>query len=889
MSNVSPGKPRFPFQKFLLLTSVLIAPSLATAQEVQPAPEPVAEADAPVNTSQAAEEPAADDPGDGSENEIVVRGRFIPEPMRQTSEVAAFLSSEDLARQGDSNAASALTRLTGLSVTGGRFIVVRGLNERYSSALLNGSPLPSPEPLRRTVPLDLFPSNILDGASVQKTFSPNYPGEFGGGIIDLKTVRQPNEPFFNIKFGTGGNTETTLERGLVYYGEQSDWTGISDGLRDVPPALAAAIGRGQRIQDSNFTAQELETIGESLVNSPLTVVQSDKIDPDYEFEGTAGTSFDAGAFNIGLVGVVGYDSGWRTQNAKRQTVFADAMSTDFTSLTTAWEVTTNALGSASIGWDENEITLTGLIIRNSTKEAQVSEGLDVNVDPDGLTTPYTEGTAWYERQLATIQLNGEHEIGPLDVSWRGSFAQSTREAPYERQVTYDIVSGVARYSRLNQNSTRFSELKDEVVSGGVDGGYTIDIDDRREIKLTGGYAYSNTVRDYELMSFTFGGPAVPAGDDVLTARVDYLFGPDNIDPLRFELIELTGADDRYKGQLLLNAAYVAADAEISSFLRGAVGVRYEDASMSVRTSNRFGEPSTAPVALNNAYWLPAATLTWNFAEDLQLRVGYSQTITRPQFRELAFSLYIDPESDREYRGNPALVDSELQNFDARLEYYFGRNQFVTAGGFYKNIDKPIEEVVVPVFAGQSTRFINAPQAVIFGGEIEYRTTFDMPFEVPFLKDASWLFSANYTYTSSEVQADAGDTVINPSDGLAVPASAFSLDGSQLQGTSENIANLQFGYDTGQSQLTLLVGWVSERIARRGLGALPDTIEDPGFNVDLVYRRDIKIGGSDFTFGLSGRNLLDEDHEEYQNSALGRTEANTYALGRSVSVSLGAKF
>jgi TonB-dependent receptor len=887
MMNFFRRKPKLPLGKMLLLTSVLIAPSMANAQEAQqPKPDASTGADAPVAVSQ---QPAEQPSENGEENEIVVRGRFIPEPMRQTTEVAAFLSNEDLARQGDSNAAAALTRMTGLTVVGGGFVVVRGLNERYSSALLNGSPLPSPEPLRRTVPLDLFPSNILDGASVQKTFSPNYPGEFGGGIIDLRTLRQPNEPFLNVKIGTSGNTEATLERGLVYYGEQSDWTGLSDGLRDIPGPLQAAIGRGQRIQDSNFTAAELETIGESLVNSPLTVVQSDKIDPNFEFETTAGTSFDIGKYNLGLVGVVGYDNAWRTEHARRQAVFANSLSTDFISDTTAWDVTTNALGSASLGWDAHEITFTGLVIRSSTKEAQISQGFDTSVDPSGVTTPLKQGTSWYERQLAMAQLIGEHRFGDLELDWRGAFAQSTREAPYERDITYDVAGGIARYSRFNQNSTRFSDLRDEIVSGGVNAGYTVELDGGREVKLTGGVAYQNNVRDYELLSFTFGGPAIPAGDDVLTARTDYLFSPDNIDPLRFELIELTGQDDRYKGRLLVNSAYVATDAELTTFLRAAVGVRFEDASQHVRTSNRFGEPSTAPVSLENSYYLPAATLTWNFADDLQLRVGYSQTITRPQFRELAFSLYTDPETDREYRGNPALVDSEIANFDARLEYYFGRQQFFTVGGFFKDIDKPIEEVVIPVFEGQSTRFINAPKAILYGAEVEFRATFELPFEVPFLGDASWLFAANYTYTSSEVQADAGDTVINPSDGLPVAASAFSLDGSQLQGTSENVANLQFGYDTGVAQFTLLLGWVDERIARRGLGSLPNTIEDPGINVDLVYRRDFKVGESEFTLGLAGRNLLGEDHEEFQQSGLGRTEVNTYDRGQSFSLSLTSKF
>ena len=169
--------------KWLLSTAIVLALApMVAAQEANPPADPPAEESRTLQT-------------------VVVRGQFIPEPQRETSQVATFLSTEDLTRQGDANAALALTRLSGLSIVSGRFAYVRGLGDRYSSALLNGSPLPSPEPLRRTVPLDLFPSSVLAGAAVQKTFSANYPGEFGGGVIDLQTLRQPAENFLTVKAG----------------------------------------------------------------------------------------------------------------------------------------------------------------------------------------------------------------------------------------------------------------------------------------------------------------------------------------------------------------------------------------------------------------------------------------------------------------------------------------------------------------------------------------------------------------------------------------------------------------------------------------------------------------------------------------------------------------
>jgi len=876
------------FDGVLLATTILFSPAIAAAQEAQAPEEP----------------PAAEDAIDA--DEIVVLGRFIPEPMRQTSEVATFLSSEDLARTGDDNAALALTRLTGVSVVGGRFVYIRGLGDRYSSALLNGSPLPSPEPLRRQVPLDLFPSNILDGAVVQKTFSPNYPGEFGGGIIDMRTVRQPGETFFTFKLGSGWNTETTLQKGVVHRGSDTDWAGFDDGLRDIPGPLEAALARKQPIRPGGaFSNAELEVIGESLVNSPLTVIQTEDQPFDFEGEFTGGTSIDFGRYNLGLVGVVGFDQSWRTRRADRAnasgTGASIAINKNLDVVTTFGDTVANMFGSASIGRESSEVTLTGLLIRSTTKYTEIAEGFDQNISGAldvNTNNLRTEASAWYERQLASVQIAGEHEFGALKIDWRGAVAESTRDAPYERELSYTLVNirqpdgtfvptPTIGGTGGQFNRIRFSELTDQVTSAGMDVGYTIPLSEQRDLELSAGWAYSNTTRDFDFLQLGFGAVgAVPL--DVLQARVDFAFSPDNIDPNRWVITENSLPDDSYKGRLTNLAYYAAADAELLPRLRAAVGVRYEDAAQTVRTGNRLGAGFTPAVNLDNTYWLPTATLTWNFAEDLQLRVGYSQTISRPQLREVARSAFIDPDTDRLYRGNPLLTDTEFQNYDARLEYYFGRNQFVTVGGFYKDITNPIEEV----YSGAPddfTSFINAPDATVYGAEIEFKTTFEMPFSVPLIKDAEWLFAVNYTYTKSEVSGGIG--VANPfTDAFTrTTTDEFDLEGSQLQGTPEHVVNMQFGYETDSDQLTLLVGWVDERISRRGITVTPATFEVPGVNVDLVYRHDFVIGGQAMTLGLSGRNLANTEFREYQGFEARDLDVERYERGRNFSLSLTAKF
>ena len=873
----------------LLSTALVFSAPLAFGQEADSVPNETA--------NQTAEEPPVEEvppepEADRTLEAVVVRGEFIPEPQRATSQVASFLSSDDLVRQGDSNAALALTRLSGLSVVGGKFAFVRGLGDRYSAATLNGSPLPSPEPLRRTVPLDLFPSSVLEGAAVQKTYSANLPGEFGGGLINLETLRRPRESFFTAKYGIAANDATTGKTGIFVRGSDTDWSGYDDGLRNIPGPLQALLSSGTSL--SGQTPAQIEAVGESLVNSPVSVIQSGELGPDQSASLEGGLRFDRGEFDFGLTGVLAFDTAWTTKEAIRQQVDGGLVGNDLTTFSTSLDTTVSGLASASVGRGNHDVQATLFYVHTGSSEAQISTGIDFNA-PGNTGEVFDESTGFYERELTFLQLRGDHEFGDIELTWRGATALSTRDAPYERSLRRLVdETGTPLYSVANNYGIRFSELEDTINSFGADAAYRLSIGGSREAVLSAGFDTSATERTYDFLGLRFvGGNALP--DDVQVARPDFLFSPDNISPDRFILQEIITPNDSYAAELDVNAFYVQADIDLIDYVKGTFGVRLEDAEQAVRTFDRFGNPGAGDVNLSNEYVLPAATLTWNFADDLQLRAGYSKTIARPQFRELALSAFLDPETDRVYRGNSGLVDTELQNFDARLEYYMGRNQFITVAGFFKDITNPIEEVQYSTasFVFETT-FINSPKAELYGLELEYRTRFEMPLPGAFFDAREWLFSTNYTYTSSEVQAAEGQLIFDPVSRTPRDAALFGLDGSELQGTPENIVNLQFGWESDVDQLTLLVGFVDDRILQRGFGegsfALPNVVEEPGTQVDLVYRRNFNIGGRDLEFGLSGRNLLDEQHIEYQETEeLGRTNFNTYDRGRSVSASISAKF
>ena len=829
--------------------------------------------------------------------EIVVLGANIPSPMRETSEVVSYLSEEDLKRQGDDNAAEALTRVSGLSIVGGRFVYVRGLGERYSSAMLNGSPLPSPEPLQRVVPLDLFPSNILAGTAVQKSYSVNYPGEFGGGVIDLRTTAVPNSPFFSLSASVGGNTETTAKEGITYYGAETDPLGYDDGTREIPKPLQAAIATGKRITAGNFTDNQLIYIGSSFVNAPLNLIQrNNNIPANFSVDLSGGRSFDTEAGTFGVIAVAGFDNSWRTRTGAQQDGFVQGgviePVTDYRFTSTQNDVVVNGLLGLGVDLGDHVFTWTNLYIHSTTKEARIREGRDDLAGVD-VRDDYTE---WFERSLISTQLAGEQTFGDFELDWRGAFAKTARNSPYEKGIRYRLVNGEYLHNASQeQNYTRFGEVEDAVGSFGIDGKYTLALSDTRDVIFSGGLAYTDNnrsamQREFRLLALN----GLPLA--VQRERVDYLLADYNIGPNGLMIRETTGADGAasYKAGLEVWGAYVQADAEIIPLVRTTVGVRFETATQSVTPKAVFdGDPVPfAPEPLENQYWLPAGTLTWNFYEDMQLRLGVSKTIARPQFRELAPLSYLDPDSDRLFIGNPNLVDTELVNLDARYEWYFGTDQYVTAGVFYKDIEKPIEAIVNDIGGTVQTTYLNAPKAVLYGAELDLKTYFEFFSDTPWFSSKRWLVAANYTYSKSELQVEDGDVVYPLTvDGSSRPAADFVNDGDPMQGQSEHLANLQFGFSDEEagSQATILVTYASERITTRGRAGFPDLVQDPGVFVDFTYRRDFTVWDRELTFGFEARNLLGEDYEEYQELGGGRVDNNTYDLGRSFSVSLSARF
>ncbi|MFD1105633.1 TonB-dependent receptor domain-containing protein [Sphingobium olei] len=834
--------------------------------------------------------------------DIVVTGRRTTNVSQAAPQVVNVLSAADIKRTGEGDIAGSLQRVTGLSVASGGYVYVRGLGDRYSLALLNGSPLPSPEPLKRVVPLDIFPTSVIASTLVQKSYSANFPGEFGGGVINLTTKAIPTESYLEIGVGSSANTETSGQMGYTYYGAKSDWTGFDDGTRDLPSGLKNLINSGTPF--SNIPRADLKAAAMQLQNSNTSVLQRTNSLP-FNFSGSvnAGTAMDIGSDGrLGVIATASYSNKWRTRSTLQQASLdvAAGAGKNYTQVSTDNQVTVNGLLGLGLELGDQKIRWTNLYIRDTLKRGALAVGQN---DGQIQGADYmTQSTAWYERQLIDTQLVGEFKLGDLSLDLRGGYANSQREAPYERDFEYVRTNrpldtdpvGDRFVNALNRQrgdaSVTFSDLNEDLWSAGADLSYKFSPD----VTLTAGYAFTDTKRTSSRYEFHYDAVNLPI--PVQQLRPDYLISDSTIQYFDLTLLEFSGNYPAYDAALRVHAGYAQFQAEFIEGVTLNAGVRYEKGRQSVTGVDVYNTGVTPTNRINKEYWLPAVTLTVEAAKGLQFRASGSKTIARPQFRELIAQPFLDTESNRFYRGNPFLQDSELWNADIRAEWYMGREERITAAAFYKKIDNPIETyTTITDTYNVTTSFANAPEATLYGAEFELQKYVPLDgWNSTFFQSRRIALIGNYTYTQSKLKVKDGDTTTPYSytTGPLPAASDYFLNGVPLTGQSDHLVNLQLGLeDTDRlSQQTLLLTYASPRVTSRGPNLQPDIKEKPGFTLDFVARQAVKLpGGVNSEFKLEARNITGRKFQEYQQAGDSKVFYNRYKIGTTIAASMTVAF
>lgn len=806
--------------------------------------------------------------------EVVVAVSFIPDEKRDTSEISSTLSSESMSIAGDSEASDALKRVTGLSLVKGKYVYVRGLGERYSSALLNGVLLPSPEPLKRVVPFDIFPTSILDNVLVQKTYSAQYPGEFGGGVIDMRTKLIPNEEFYELSVSTTYDSLATGTEGDIMAGYDDDWTGFDTGYRDLPESLAPLYENSDFISLATASYFEIQSAAQGFSGQWLP--EKEEFAADIGFDFAYGNSFRLENYgNLGVIISAGYDSSNDYQpdisrtNYSRGTGDALVAMDQYEVKKSNKQVDTNLL--TTIGWDinnQNYLQFTGLIVRKTDNRLTVSEGRNVEADFNERRTKME----WVERSITSSTLSGKHDFdNGLSIDWRTSFATGKRNSPFEREYFYEFQNGAYEFSRRqDSNYTNFSWLNDNSNETAIDFMYPIETDNiianfKFGLKTLEKERDTDVKRYAFLPDFTNG--ALFADRDFRRQPINVIMNPQNFryDRTGLVLTELSLNTDRYEGEMTVDAWYVSFESDITEKLSVSIGARNEESLLETNTLTFFGGSDVVQSTDELDKLLPALTATYQLNESMQVRFGMSETISRPMFREMSPVLFVNFETDRLERGFEGIKSSEIENLDLRYEWYFGFDEFLTISYFTKDFINPIEQVLEAAATSSYVSYRNALSAELQGAEFEFQKQFG-----ELISGYDFFGKINYTVTDS-------NAVTNPEF-----ITLSSYDDRPLVGQPDNILNIQFGYyGSDDSRLSVIYNDVGKRIRELGSDVIPNVMEDLPETLDMVYKKTFRAFDGNLDLTIKLRNLLEEPYEALQ----GDRVFETYSTSSSISIGL----
>lgn len=809
--------------------------------------------------------------------EIAVIGQFVPDEKRSTSSVSNVVGGEQFQRSGDSNIAEGLKRVSGLSTVGGKFVYVRGLGERYSTTLLNGAILPSPEPINRVVPLDLFPTAVLDSVLVQKTYSAQFPSEFGGGVLQLRTKKSTDEFFWNVSTTAGMQQNTSFEDGFTSSGGSKSWLGYDDGYRGLPQALKQATANGQELRresqflgSGGYSPEELQVIGRSLRNDYNP--SKDSLPANYNFATSFGNFHelnDDGA-QINYLAAVNYSNSWDTneieRNSYRNSNAGLEIGNDLDFVGTEHSVDISSIFTTGIDFNANHnVRATSVMLRKTDDTVSQTDG-DLAAENIVRITQLE----WVERELFSNQLQGDHyfpDFNELVVNWRYSKVKAERDAPDDRQYRYDLENdGNYRFStRADGNVRRFSVLDDDADEFAVDLTMVFYGPMDSLISTKAGYIHNEKQRESEVRRYSFFDQgSIAFNEDLLTLSLEEVLAPANIDPDGFELREFTRPTDNYSAANESDAFYAEVEVNFDDRFRINLGARQEDFRQDVKTFDLFRD-AEVNAAQESTDILPAFTGTY-IRGDHQFRIAYSETLSRPDFRELSPAAFTNPVTGREIVGNPDLKIANITNYDFRWEWYFGFNDSMSLGLFYKEFENPIETAMQP---GADVRqsFINAEAGENAGIEFEVTKSLDILGD----RFEDFYVQTNVAFIDSEV------TIAEKDRSILTNASR------PLQGQSDWLFNAQIGYEPfNGTTATLLYHYFGERISEVGIEGAPDLIEQPFGELNTVFIREFN---DHWRMTLKGKNLLDEKSEITQ----GGFVTTGFNRGREVSVQLDYRF
>lgn len=733
--------------------------------------------------------------------------------QKNNASVSDGISAETIKRTPDKTTSDVLKRISGASIQDNKFVIIRGLNDRYNVAFLNGAPLPSSEPDRKAFSFDIFPANMLDNLVITKSASPDLPGEFAGGVIQINTKSIPDKNFQTLSVGSGYNSITTFKTQKTYKGSSTDWLGFDNGAR----ALPSTIPSTEVFTNGDYTKEDKAIVAQSF-ESDWNILNA-KFKPNTNFQYSLGHHFDFGEKVLGVIVSLSnnqsrtYAETTRYKWAANQNPnIPSVLNEKFNDKNYTEQVLTAGLANFALKFNDNHsLTFKNIYSINSTDLVVERYGQKDVLDP--IVT--VADVRWFtSNKIYSGQLNGDHYFAQpkIKINWTGFYSDIKREIPNLRRNVYSIAnpdstnpSETVPVASITTSLTGgndfagsmfFSENKEAIHGGKIDLSkkFTLGKDFITEFKL-GGFTQKRD-RDFFARQLNYAEAYANFDRSLLNLPNATIFSQANmgVRPSQkdgFTLFELTKPSDSYKAGSQLHAGYLMLDNKFKN-VRLVWGVRLEDYTQTLNAKKT--ETDILNQKNKQSDVLPSVNLIYSLSPKQNLRISYSKTLNRPEFRELAPFGFYDFTTQFFTEGNPDLKIATIKNFDFRYEWYPGKGQILSFSYFKKNFTNPIE--LQQNLNNKSVSYQNAKSAKNSGVELEFRALLSSVFatkDISVLNDLT-LFS-NVAVIKSEV------------DVSNIP-SANKEKVRPLQGQSPYIFN------TGLQYLNADTGWVIALNANR---------------------------------------------------------------------------
>ncbi|MEA1877077.1 MAG: TonB-dependent receptor [Bacteroidota bacterium] len=781
--------------------------------------------------------------------------------QRRSASIINGISSSQMSDLGDSNAAAALKRVTGISVENGKYVYVRGLGDRYTKTTLNGADIPSLDPNKNTVQMDMFPSNLIENIVVYKTFSPMLPGDFTGGYVNITTRDFPEKLSLSFSTSAGYNPQVHLRNDFLgYEGGKLDWIGMDDGSRDIPSIAQEDIPAYAGIDNP-----ALDMISSSFNKNMSPLRKTSLIDQSHSL--SFGNQYLLGEKALGFIASITYKNEFKFYD-DGETGSYQLIGSNSESLNTSQQLA-DSKGTRAILWgamfgtslklnNANKIGLNFLRNQSGESSARYQEGLKPS---DDIALRIQERTLQYlDRGFTNAQLKGEHyfeNLRRLKIDWIASYTHTQQKEPDLRFFNNDYKlapSGDTIFSispNLYTVPTRYYRtMSENNATGKTDGTLPFTfLGAKAKFQFGGNYVYksrNSSERNFDIRDQNQSYNGIIS--DYLNNSNIGASGAGTYGVYVNSSKNTEGINSYYANQEVASA-YAMVDMLILNKLRMVTGVRLETTNIFIENLVSKDHYKYKQANVNNQDILPSLNLSYSLQENMNLRFAASRTIARPVFRELAPYAFYDFLSGRRKIGNPDLERSLIDNLDLRYEYFFAPGEMISFSAFYKHFTNPIEQVDNPQAVNAEITFQNADFARLLGIEAEFRKNLDF---IPALKNFS--ISLNAALIQSKVSIDSLELLsiraTDPDHG----------DFREMYAQAPYILNAVLQYhnkDLGlRSSLSFNVS--GEKLYLVVKGGTPDVYDQPFPSLNFNISKKI---GKQSAIKLSIKNILNTSHDK----------------------------